>query len=90
MKQQYFLNRLLVLTLSTLFFTPIIKGQQYDIYVYDIKKGATKKITDVPDANMFNAAWANSGKKIACDVTGSAPYDQSFAPGKFEILNKRE
>lgn len=80
MKHPYFSSHMLAVTLSILFFTPLASAQQYDIYVYDIKKGATVKVTNVQDANMYNAAWSNSGKKIAHDVTGSpaAPYDQSI------------
>lgn len=80
MKQQYFSSRQLAVTLSILFFTSMASAQQYDIYVYDIKKGAAVKVTNVPNANMYNAAWSNNGKKIAADVTGSpaAPYSQSI------------
>ncbi len=60
MKQQYFSNRWLAVTVSILFFSPMLSAQQYDIYVYDIKNGTNKKITNGSDANMFNAAWSNS------------------------------
>src|SRR5215208_5268255 len=80
MKQQYFLSCLLVITLTILFFIPMISAQQYDIYVYDIKNGTNKKITNASDASMYNAAWLNSGKKLAYDVVGipALPFDQSI------------
>ena len=80
MKHPYFSSHMLAIVFSILFFTPTTSGQQYDIYTYDIKKSLTVKVTNVPNGNMFNAAWSNNGKKIAADVTGvpAAPYDQSI------------
>lgn len=81
MKQHYFSSRRwIAITLSMLFFTPILKGQYYDIYVYDIKNATNKKITNGLDASMYNASWSNNGKKLAYDVVGipALPFSQSI------------
>jgi Tol biopolymer transport system component len=73
-------NRCMVLTSCILFCAFTLSAQQYDIYVFDIKKGTEQKVTNGLNANMFNVAWSNNGKKLAYDVVGTVaqPFDQSI------------
>jgi Tol biopolymer transport system component len=67
-KKNYILN-FLVFILMTVFFSTKIRAQ-YDLYVFDVKTGATKRITSLPNSGEWNATWSNNGKKIAHDIAG--------------------
>ncbi len=41
----------------------------YDIYVFDQKSGASKRVTSISNVSEWNASWSNNGKKIAHDYT---------------------
>ena len=80
MKQHCFLSRRLTATLSFLFFTQVLFAQQYHIYMYDVKKGSSEKITNGLQGDMYNAAWSNHGKRLAYDLVGAPalPFNQSI------------
>ena len=70
-KKNYFLS-LSMIILITLFCSAKIKAQfQYDLYVFDVKTGTTKRVTSVPNVGEYNASWSNNGKKIAHDIAAS-------------------
>ena len=48
----------------------------YDIYVFDVKAGTTKRLTSISGVGEWNASWSNNGKKIAHDY--SEPFSQSI------------
>ncbi len=80
MKKHYKSNPGFILAASCLLLAESISAQSYDIYVFDLKAGTTKKITNIPNAGEFNATWSGNGKKIAYDLAGepAAPFDQSI------------
>jgi Tol biopolymer transport system component len=80
MGQISFSNKSQAMLFSLMLFASALSGQQYDIYILDVKNGTQQKIANGLQANMFNAAWSNNGKKIAYDVVGGPafPFDQSI------------
>ncbi|MEO6869820.1 MAG: FlgD immunoglobulin-like domain containing protein [Ginsengibacter sp.] len=80
MKKYYKSNMGYILAASCLLLAQSISAQSYDIYVFDVKAGTTKKITNINNAGEFNATWSGNGKKIAYDVVGepATPFDQSI------------
>jgi Tol biopolymer transport system component len=80
MTRLYNFNRSVVLTLCISFYASMLSAQQYDIYLFDTKKGTEQRVANGINANMFNVAWSNNGKKLAYDVVGSVaqPFDQSI------------
>ena len=81
MKQyHYTLKKVLVVFITLLLLANNVSAQSYDIYVFDIKTGTTKKITNISNAGDFNVTLSGNGKKIAHDVVGAAaaPFDQTI------------
>src|SRR4051794_11387126 len=77
MKQQFYLRHLFIFFAATIFMAIVVRAQQFDLYVLDIKSGTTKKLTSIPHTGAFNPSWSNNGKKIAHDVT-NLPEGQSI------------
>ena len=81
MKQLYdILTRCVLLIAPLLFLTNEISAQSFDIYVFDVKAGTSKRVTHIVNAGEYNVTWSPNGKKIAHDVVGApaAPYGQSI------------
>jgi len=49
---------------AILFLTNLAMSQDWDIYVYDVKSGETKQISNIPDLGEYMPDWAPNGKKI--------------------------
>jgi Tol biopolymer transport system component len=77
-KNYYSLIQNLNFLFIILFFPLLSPAQSYDIYVYDIKEGTTKKVTNLDNSGEYNASWAPNSKKIAHDVVGIPPYYQTI------------
>jgi Tol biopolymer transport system component len=62
---------------ANLFLTEKAAAQgNYDLYMLDVKTGATTNLTHLYGINAYNASWSNNGKQIVFDYTG--PYGQSL------------
>ena len=80
MKRNYTLKKGLVVFVIFFLATNGILAQSYDIHVFDVKAGTTKRITKILNGDEFNVTWSGDGKKIAHDVVGAAaaPFDQTI------------
>ena len=78
MKQQlhYFISWCIITTCILLNVNKSEAQSNYDIYVFDVKTGTTKRLTSIPDIGEWNASWSNNGKKIAHDYSGQ--FNQSI------------
>ncbi len=47
----------------------------YDIYVFNAKKGTTLQVTSIPAAGEFNPSFSNNGKNVVHDVLTSTSHD---------------
>jgi Tol biopolymer transport system component len=79
-RNHYNLKQYLFLMTVSIMIGNTLSAQSYDIYVFDIKEGKTKKVTSLSDAGEFNPSWSGNGKKIAFDLVGpqAAPFEQSI------------
>ncbi len=71
MKQQlhYFLSWCITTACILLHANQSTAQSNYDIYVFDVKAGTTKRLTSISNVSEWNASWSNNGKKIAHDYT---------------------
>ena len=54
----------LLIIFAVLFLSKTAMSQDYDIYIYDIKSGETKQISNIPDLGEYMPDWSPDGKKI--------------------------
>src|SRR5437762_11818657 len=69
MKQQlhYFMSWCITTVCVLLNANQSTAQSNYDIYVFDVKAGTTKRLAGTSNVSEWNASWSNNGKKIAHD-----------------------
>ena len=59
-----------ILTVLLLSSSMLYAQFNYDIYVYDIKKGKTRQVSSIANQGEYNSSWSPNGKMITHEAVG--------------------